>query len=143
MGMLYEGALLAVIVVWWFLRDWRATLVAASALPLSIVPVFAAMQWFGFSLNTVTLLALAVVVGILVDDAIVEIENIVRHLRSGKPVREATADAVSEIGLAVVATTLTLAAVFVPTPLLKNLPGLFFLEIGWTPAPALPGPVPV
>src|SRR5258706_554196 len=137
MDMLYEGALLAILVVWWFLRDWRATLVAASALPLSIVPVFAAMQWLGLSLDTVTPLALAAVVRILVDDAIVEIENIVRHLRSGKPVREATADAVSEIGLAVVATTLTLAAVFVPSSLMKSVPGLFFREVGWTAALAV------
>jgi Cu/Ag efflux pump CusA len=84
MQLLYEGALLAVLVVWWFLRDWRATLVAALALPLSVIPTFLGMAWFGFTLNTVTLLSLALVVGILVDDAIVEIENIVRHLRMGK-----------------------------------------------------------
>ncbi len=137
MDMLYEGAVLAVLVVWWFLRDWRATIVAASALPLSVIPVFAAMKWFGFSLNTITLLALAAVVGILVDDAIVEIENIVRHVRSGKTVREATGDAVDEIGLAVVATTLTLAAVFVPTSMMNSVPGLFFREFGWTAALAV------
>ena len=137
MDMLFEGAALAVLVVWWFLRDWRATLVAASALPLSIIPVFAAMHWLGFSLNTLTLLALAAVVGILVDDAIVEIENIVRHVQSGKPVREATADAVNEIGLAVIATTLTLAAVFVPTSMMNSVPGLFFREFGWTAALAV------
>jgi len=137
MDMLYEGAVLAVLVVWWFLRDWRATLVAASALPLSIIPVFAAMKWLGFSLNTITLLALAAVVGILVDDAIVEIENIVRHVRNGKTVLEATGDAVNEIGLAVVATTLTLAAVFVPTSMMNSVPGLFFREFGWTAALAV------
>ena len=137
MDMLYEGAILAVLVVWWFLRDWRATVVAAAALPLSIIPVFAAMQWFGFSLNTLTLLALAAVVGILVDDAIVEVENIVRHLREGKTVGEATADAVKEIGLAVMATTLTLAAVFVPTSMMSSVPGLFFREFGWTAAVAV------
>ncbi len=86
MSMLYEGALLAVLVVWAFLRDWRATLVAAAALPLSILPAFAAMAWLGYSLNTLTLLALAVVVEILVDDAIVEVENIERHSRMGKPI---------------------------------------------------------
>ena len=137
MDMLFEGALLAVLVVWWFLRDWRATLVAAAALPLSIIPVFAAMQWFGFSLNTLTLLALAAVVGILVDDAIVEIENIVRHVRMGKPVLQATGDAVNEIGLAVIATTVTIAAVFVPTSMMNSVPGLFFREFGWTAALAV------
>ncbi|MBB3219908.1 efflux RND transporter permease subunit [Pseudoduganella umbonata] len=132
MQMLYEGALLAVLVVWWFLRDWRATLVAASALPLSILPAFAAMHWLGYSLNTLTLLAMAVIVGILVDDAIVEIENIARHRRMGKPVMHATADAVNEIALAVIATTLTLVVVFIPTALMDGVPGLFFQQFGWT-----------
>lgn len=134
LSMLYEGAILAVLVVWCFLRDWRATLVSASALPLSILPAFGAMAWLGFSLNTLTLLALAAAVGILVDDAIVEIENIVRHVREGRTVREATGDAVNEIGLAVIATTLTLAAVFVPTSMMHSVPGLFFKEFGWTAA---------
>lgn len=132
MQMLYEGAILAVIVVWCFLRDWRATLVAASALPLSILPTFAAMAWLGYSLNTLTLLALAVIVGILVDDAIVEVENIERHRRMGKPVLQATSDAVNEIALAVVATTMTLVVVFVPTALMGGIPGLFFKQFGWT-----------
>ncbi|THF64898.1 efflux RND transporter permease subunit [Pseudothauera nasutitermitis] len=132
MAMLYEGALLAVLVVWLFLRDWRATLVAASALPLSILPAFAAMWWLGYSLNTLTLLALAVVVGILVDDAIVEVENIERHRRMGKPIMQATADAVNEIALAVIATTATLVVVFVPTTLMGGVPGLFFKQFGWT-----------
>ncbi len=105
MNMLWEGALLAIAVVWLFLRDWRATLVSASALPLSIVPTFAAMYWLGFSMNTVTLLALSLVIGLLVDDAIVEVENIVRHLRNGKPPVRAAMDAATEIGLAVIATT--------------------------------------
>ena len=83
MHMLYEGGLLAVVVVFFFLRDWRATLIAAAALPLSILPAFMAMSWLGYSLNVITLLALAVVVGILVDDAIVEIENIERHSPDG------------------------------------------------------------
>ncbi|MCQ3000786.1 efflux RND transporter permease subunit [Pseudomonas syringae] len=130
--MLYEGALLAVLVVWLFLRDWRAMLVAASALPLSILPTFAAMAWFGFSLNTVSLLALAVIVGILVDDAIVEVENIERHARMGKPMRQATADAVTEIALAVIATTMALVVVFLPTAMMAGVPGLFFKEFGWT-----------
>jgi len=137
MDMLLEGAALAILIVFWFLRDWRATLVSAAALPLSVIPVFAAMRWFGFSLNTLTLLALAAVVGILVDDAIVEIENIVRHVRTGKTVLQATSEAVEEIGLAVVATTLTLAAVFIPTTMMNSIPGLFFREFGWTAALAV------
>ena len=132
MHMLYEGALLAILVVWWFLRDWRATLVAAAALPLSIIPAFAAMDWAGYTLNTITLLALAAIVGILVDDAIVEIENIVRHLRSGKPVRQAAEEAVTEIGLAVIATTATLVVVFLPTAFMSGIPGLIFKQFGWT-----------
>jgi len=132
MAMLYEGALLAVLVVWAFLRDWRATLVAAAALPLSILPTFAAMAWLGYSLNTLTLLALAVVVGILVDDAIVEVENIERHSRMGKPILRATADAVTEIALAVVATTISLVVVFLPTAMMSGVPGLFFKQFGWT-----------
>ena len=130
--MLYEGALLAIIVVWAFLRDWRATLIAATALPLSILPAFAAMYWLGYSLNTLTLLALAVIVGILVDDAIVEIENITRHAQMGKPIHQAAADAVTEIALAVVATTLSLVVVFLPTALMAGVPGLIFKQFGWT-----------
>lgn len=132
MSMLYEGAILAVLVVWLFLRDWRATLVAASALPLSILPAFAAMALFGFSLNTLTLLSLAVVVGILVDDAIVEVENIERHARMGKPMEQAAGDAVTEIALAVMATTMALVVVFAPTALMDGIPGLFFRQFGWT-----------
>jgi multidrug efflux pump subunit AcrB len=132
MQMLYEGAILAILVVWGFLRDWRATLVAAAALPLSILPAFAVMSWMGYSLNTLTLLALAVTVGILVDDAIVEIENIERHRRMGKSIVEATGDAVNEIALAVIATTITLVVVFVPTALMSGVPGLFFRQFGWT-----------
>ncbi|WP_065755811.1 efflux RND transporter permease subunit [Bradyrhizobium paxllaeri] len=132
MHMLYEGALLAILVVWWFLRDWRATLIAGAALPLSILPAFAAMAWLGYSLNTVTLLALAVIVGILVDDAIVEIENIERHRAMGKPMREAASEAVTEIGLAVVATTMTLVVVFLPTALMSGISGMLFKQFGWT-----------
>ncbi len=132
MHMLYEGALLAVLVVWWFLRDWRATLISASALPLSILPAFAAMHWLGYSLNTLTLLALAVIVGILVDDAIVEIENIERHSRMGKPIKQAAGEAVTEIALAVIATTMTLVVVFMPTAMMSGVPGLFFKQFGWT-----------
>jgi multidrug efflux pump subunit AcrB len=131
-NMLIEGALLAILVVWIFLRDWRATIVSASALPLSIIPTFAAMHWMGFTLNTVTLLAMSLVIGLLVDDAIVEIENIVRHLRSGKSPMRASMDAATEIGLAVVATSMTLVAVFLPTAFMGGIPGLVFKQFGWT-----------
>ena len=137
MTMLWEGAALALLVVWLFLRDWRATWVSAIALPLSIIPTFAVMHLFGFSLNIITLLALAVVVGILVDDAIVEVENIVRHLGMGKSPEEAALDAANEIGVAVIATSLTLAAVFVPVAFMPGIPGKFFREFGWTAATAV------
>lgn len=132
MELLYEGALLAVLVVWWFLRDWRATLVAAAALPLSVMPAFLGIYWFGYTLNTVTLLSLALVVGVLVDDAIVEIENISRHLRMGKSPMEAAMEAADEIGMAVIATTFALVAVFLPTAFMSGIPGLFFKQFGWT-----------
>ena len=132
MHMLYEGGLLAVVVVFFFLRDWRATLIAAVALPLSILPAFAVMSWLGYSLNIITLLALAVVVGILVDDAIVEIENIERHSRHGKPIGQAVSEAVAEIALAVTATTMSLVVVFLPTTFMSGVPGLFFKQFGWT-----------
>jgi multidrug efflux pump subunit AcrB len=137
MAMLWEGSLLAVLVVWWFLRDWRSTWVSAVALPLSIIPTFAVMWMFGFSLNLITLLALAVVVGILVDDAIVEVENIDRHLAMGKTPKQAALDAADEIGLAVIATSATLAAVFVPVAFMPGIAGKFFLEFGWTAATAV------
>ncbi len=132
MVMLLEGALLAVIVVWFFLRDWRSTFVAASALPLSVIPAFLGMYYFGFTLNTVTLLSLALVVGILVDDAIVEIENINRHMRMGKAPYQASMEAADEIGLAVIATTFALIAVFLPTAFMAGVPGKFFKQFGWT-----------
>jgi hydrophobe/amphiphile efflux-1 (HAE1) family protein len=129
---LLEGAVLAVLVVWLFLRDWRATFVSAVALPLSIIPTFAAIALLGFQLNTVTLLAITLVVGVLVDDAIVEVENIVRHLRGGKTPRAAAMDAATEIGLAVIATSLTLVAVFLPTAFMGGITGRFFKQFGWT-----------
>ena len=137
MWLLIEGAVLAVLVVWLFLRDWRATLVSATALPLSIIPTFWAMQMLGFSLNVVTLLALSLVVGILVDDAIVEIENIMRHLRMGKTPFQAAMEAADEIGLAVIATSFTLIAVFLPTAFMSGVPGKFFVQFGWTAAIAV------
>ena len=132
MELLYEGALLAVLVVWWFLRDWRATLVAAAALPLSVMPAFLGQYLFGYTLNTVTLLSLALVVGVLVDDAIVEIENISRHLRMGKTPMQASLEAADEIGMAVIATTFALVAVFLPTAFMGGIPGKFFKQFGWT-----------
>jgi hydrophobe/amphiphile efflux-1 (HAE1) family protein len=134
MHLLYEGAALAILVVLLFLRDWRATFVSAAALPLAIIPTFAAMHYFGFSLNILTLLALALVVGVLVDDAIVEVENIERHLRMGKTPYQAAMEAADEIGLAVIATTFTLVAVFLPTAFMGGVPGKFFESFGITAA---------
>lgn len=128
---LWVGAGLAVAIVMLFLRDIRATLTAATALPLSLIPTFAVMEWMGLSLNSITLLALSLVVGILVDDAIVEIENIVRHMRtSGKTAYESAMEAADEIGLAVVATTLTIVAVFIPVSFMPGIAGKFFFSFG-------------
>jgi multidrug efflux pump subunit AcrB len=132
MIMLVEGALLAIIVVWFFLRNMRATLISAVALPLSVIPTFWALYAFGFSMNTLTMLALSLVVGMLVDDAIVEVENNVRHLRMGKAPVQAATDAAIEIGLAVVATTLTLCAVFIPVAFMGGIPGEFFKPFAFT-----------
>ncbi|RFO98943.1 RND transporter [Rhodoferax lacus] len=132
MHLLYEGAALAVLVVWLFLRDWRATFVSAVALPLSAIPAFIGMHQLGFTINVVTLLAMSLVIGILVDDAIVEVENIVRHLRMGKSPYQAAMEAADEIGLAVIATTFTLIAVFLPTAFMAGIPGKFFKQFGWT-----------
>ncbi|MGZ4968214.1 MAG: efflux RND transporter permease subunit [Methylobacter sp.] len=137
MTMLYEGALLAILVVWLFLKDWRATFISSVALPLSIIPAFLGMDYLGFSLNGITLLALSLVVGILVDDAIVEVENIVRHLRMGKTPYQAAMHAADEIGLAVVATTFALVAVFLPTAFMSGIAGRFFKQFGWTAALAV------
>ena len=126
---LWLGALLAVGVVWLFLRDIRATLVSAVAMPLSLIPTFAVMAAFDISLNNITLLALSLVVGILVDDAIVEIENIVRHMRqTGASAYQAAIEAADEIGLAVVATTATIVAVFLPVAFMPGIPGKFFFS---------------
>jgi multidrug efflux pump subunit AcrB len=137
MVLLIEGAILAVIVVWLFLRDWRATFVSATALPLSAIPTFAVMYLMGFTFNVVTALSLSLVVGILVDDAIVEIENIMRHLRMGKAPFQAAMEAADEIGLAVIATTFTLIAVFLPTAFMSGVAGKFFVQFGWTAAIAV------
>lgn len=137
MALLYEGAGLAVLVVWLFLRDWRATFVSAVALPLSAIPTFIGMYLFGFTLNVVSMLALSLVVGILVDDAIVEVENIVRHLRMGKTPYQAAMEAADEIGMAVIATTFALIAVFLPTAFMSGVVGRFFKQFGWTAALAV------
>ncbi len=134
MTLLYEGAFLAVLVVFVFLKDMRATIVSAIALPLSIIPAFWFMQQFDFTINGVTLLALSLVIGVLVDDAIVEVENIERHMREGASAIESAMKATEEIGLAVIATTATLIAVFLPTAFMPGVPGLVFRHFGWTAA---------
>jgi multidrug efflux pump subunit AcrB len=133
MASMVEGAILAVIVVFFFLRDWRATVISAIAIPLSAIPTFWVISsWFGFTLNQLSLLALGLVAGVLVDDAIVEIENIVRHMRMGKTAYQASIDAADEIGLAVVATTFSIVAVFLPVALMPGVSGQFFKNFGMT-----------
>jgi len=132
-----EGSLLAVLVVWLFLRDMRATLISALAIPLSAIPTFAFMQWMGFTLNSISLLALSLVAGVLVDDAIVEIENIVRHMRMGKSGFQAALDAADQIGLAVVATSSTIIAVFLPVSFMGGITGQYFIQFGLTVAAAV------
>ncbi|NJR80180.1 efflux RND transporter permease subunit [Sphingomonas corticis] len=127
-----EGAILAVVVVFLFLRDWRATVISALAIPLSAIPAFWFMDLMGFTLNSMTLLALSLVAGVLVDDAIVEIENIVRHMRMGKTAYQASIDAADEIGLAVLATTMAIVAVFLPVGLMPGVSGQFFKNFGLT-----------
>jgi multidrug efflux pump subunit AcrB len=134
---LLEGSVLAVLVVWFFLRNSRATIISALAIPLSAVPTFAFMQWMDFTLNQITLLGLSLVAGVLVDDAIVEIENIVRHMRMGKTGYQAALDASDEIGLAVVATSFTIIAVFVPVSFMGGVTGQYFRQFGLTVAVAV------
>jgi multidrug efflux pump subunit AcrB len=134
---LIEGSVLAVLVVMIFLRNWRATLIAAVALPLSAIPTFWVMDMVGFSLNLVSFLALTLATGILVDDAIVEIENIARHIKMGKSPYRAAIDAADEIGLAVIATTSTIIAVFVPVSFMPGIPGQYFRQFGLTVAVAV------
>ncbi|MFK4767165.1 efflux RND transporter permease subunit [Rhizobium sp. ZW T2_16] len=131
---LMEGSILAVIVVFLFLRNWRATLIAAVALPLSAIPTFWIMHMMGFSLNLVSFLALTLATGILVDDAIVEIENIARHIKMGKTPYRAALEAADEIGLAVIATSFTIIAVFVPVSFMPGIPGQYFIQFGLTVA---------
>lgn len=131
------GALLSLVVIWVYLKDNRATLISSLAIPLSVVPTFAVMKWAGFTLNGMSLLGLALVIGILVDDAIVEIENIVRHLRMGKKPFDAACEAADEIALAVIATTMTIIVVFVPVAFMGGIPGQFFKQFGLTVAVAV------
>ena len=137
MTTLIEGAILAVITVFLFLRNSRATLITAIALPLSAIPTFWAMSLMGFSLNLVSLLAITLVTGILVDDAIVEIENIVRHMRMGKSPYRAAMEAADEIGLAVIAITLTIVAIFAPVSFMGGVAGQYFRQFGLTVAVAV------
>jgi hydrophobic/amphiphilic exporter-1 (mainly G- bacteria), HAE1 family len=137
MTTLIEGALLAVAVVFIFLRDWRATLISCVALPLSIIPTFWVMDAMGFSLNLVSLLAITLVTGILVDDAIVEIENIVRHMRMGKSPYKAAMEAADEIGLAVIAITFTIVAIFAPVSFMSGVAGQYFKQFGLVVAVAV------
>ena len=134
---LIEGAILAILVVLAFLKNWRATFIAAVALPLSAIPTFFVMDLLGFSLNLVSFLALTLATGILVDDAIVEIENIARHIRMGKTPFRAAIEAADEIGLAVIATTFTIVAVFVPVSFMPGIPGQYFRQFGLTVAIAV------
>ncbi|MCB5409329.1 efflux RND transporter permease subunit [Pseudogemmobacter faecipullorum] len=134
---LIEGSILAVLVVMAFLRNARATFIAAVALPLSAVPTFLIMDLLGFSLNLVSFLALTLATGILVDDAIVEVENIARHIRMGKTPYRAAIDAADEIGLAVIATSATIVAVFVPVSFMPGVPGQYFMQFGVTVAVAV------
>lgn len=133
---LIVGCILAVVVVGVFLRDWRATLITATALPLSIIPTFLVLDWFGYTLNSMSLLGLTLAVGNLVDDAIVEIENVERHIRMGKPPFKAALDSTSEVGLAVITTTATIVAVFIPVAFMGGIPGQFFKPFGVTVATA-------
>ena len=132
MSALIEGAVLAIVVVFLFLRDWRATAISAVAIPLSAIPTFYFMELMGFNLNFLSLLALGLVAGVLVDDAIVEIENIVRHMRMGKTAYQASIDAADEIGLPVVATSFCIVAVFLPVGLMPGISGQFFKNFGLT-----------
>ena len=129
---LIVGAILAVFVVFLFLRDLRATLISALAIPMSAIPAFWFMSMLGITLNFMSTMAMGLVAGVLVDDAIVEIENIVRHMRMGKSAYQASLDAADEIGLAVLATTMAIVAVFLPVALMPGIAGQYFKAFGFT-----------
>ncbi len=128
------GAVLAILIIMFFLHDWRATLISATALPVSVISTFAFIYFMGYTLNMMTMLALSLSIGILIDDAIVVIENIHRHLEMGKSPMKAAGEATAEIGLAVMATTASILAVFVPVATMKGLIGRFFVQFGLTVA---------
>ncbi len=128
------ASVLAVVAILLFLRNWRATLITAVALPLSIIPTFAVLQLLGYTLNNMTLLALALAVGNLVDDAVVEIENLERHMDMGKTPLQAALDSSAEVGLAVIASAATIIAVFMPVAFMGGVPGQFFQPFGVTVA---------
>jgi multidrug efflux pump subunit AcrB len=131
---LLQSSTLAVIVIMLFLRDWRATLITSVALPLSIIPTFFVQQALGYTLNNMTLLGLALSIGNLVDDAVVEIENMERHMSMGKSSWEAAFDSSDEVGLAVIASAATIIAVFLPVAFMGGVPGQFFQPFGVTVA---------
>ncbi len=129
---LIEGAVLTVLIVFLFLNSWRSTVITGLTLPIALIGTFLFMYWFGFSINMVTLMALSLCVGLLIDDAIVVRENIVRHLQMGKSAYAAAMDGTQEIGLAVLATTLSIVAVFLPIGFMQGIIGKFFHEFGLT-----------
>jgi HAE1 family hydrophobic/amphiphilic exporter-1 len=134
---LIEGAILAVFIVWLFLGSWRSTIITGLTLPISLLGTLAAIWTFGFSINMMTLLALALCIGLLIDDAIVVRENIVRHVAMGKHHRQAALDGTQEIGLAVLATTLVIVAVFLPVAFMGGIIGRFFYQFGVTVSTAV------
>jgi hydrophobic/amphiphilic exporter-1 (mainly G- bacteria), HAE1 family len=129
---IFEGGILTVVIVFLFLASWRSTVITALTLPISVVATFTALYAFGFTLNVLTLMALSLCIGLLIDDAIVVRENIVRHLAMGKSHKQAALEATQEIGLAVLATTLAIVAVFAPVAFMGGIIGLFFFQFGLT-----------
>ena len=132
LGTMRDGCILAVIIVFLFLNEWESTLISATSLPISIITTFICMKVMKFSLNTMTLMALSLAVGLLIDDAIVVIENIVRHLHMGKSPMEAAKEATSEIGFAVIATTLAVISVFLPVAMVTGQIGRYFFQFALT-----------
>ena len=132
-----EGAVLTMVIVFFFLHSWRSTIITGLTLPISVMASFIAMKFFGFTLNFLTLMALSLCIGLLIDDAIVVRENIVRHLGMGKSHFNAANDGTNEIGLAVMATTFAIVAVFIPVAFMKGIIGRFFLQFGITVAVAV------
>ena len=129
---LFEGALLTIAIVFLFLNSWRSTVITGLTLPIALIGTFAFMDMFGFTINMITLMAMSLCVGLLIDDAIVVRENIVRHVQMGKSAREAALAGTNEIGLAVLATTLSIVAVFLPIGFMSGIIGKFFHEFGLT-----------